>query len=261
VKKSFVYLMVLGIIMSVGIANASELMPDFANVPTGWTTDRYEPHSFSNVGTFEGRNNVLGIEINLDEGLTSRTPGYNSSFYNTQGRQLAISGVAGSTISADLWIPGSWAFASEGNARTDMWAVMTDGVAVSGYPIIGFTNYGGAPRYRVWDDATPNGWIDLGTAVAYNAWTAFLIKFTGSDYEYFINNILVYTDSTINGSTGFSATIMQAYNFDDPSIADAVAKDYSAHWSNTQPVPIPGAVWLLGSGLLGLLGLKRRILG
>jgi hypothetical protein len=26
-------------------------------------------------------------------------------------------------------------------------------------------------------------------------------------------------------------------------------------------VPIPGAVWLLGSGLLGLLGLKRRILG
>lgn len=28
-----------------------------------------------------------------------------------------------------------------------------------------------------------------------------------------------------------------------------------------QPVPIPGAVWLLGSGLLGLLGLRRRFLG
>jgi hypothetical protein len=27
------------------------------------------------------------------------------------------------------------------------------------------------------------------------------------------------------------------------------------------PVPIPGAVWLLGSGLLGLFGLKRRFLG
>ena len=24
------------------------------------------------------------------------------------------------------------------------------------------------------------------------------------------------------------------------------------------PVPIPGAVWLLGSGLVGLIGLKRR---
>ena len=29
----------------------------------------------------------------------------------------------------------------------------------------------------------------------------------------------------------------------------------------TPPVPIPGAVWLLGSGLLGLVGLKRKSLG
>lgn len=29
----------------------------------------------------------------------------------------------------------------------------------------------------------------------------------------------------------------------------------------TSPVPIPGAVWLLGSGLLGLIGLKRKFLG
>jgi hypothetical protein len=28
-----------------------------------------------------------------------------------------------------------------------------------------------------------------------------------------------------------------------------------------EAVPIPGAVWLLGSGLLGLIGLKRRFLG
>jgi hypothetical protein len=27
------------------------------------------------------------------------------------------------------------------------------------------------------------------------------------------------------------------------------------------PVPIPGAVWLLGSGLVGLIGVKRKILG
>ncbi|OPX81634.1 MAG: hypothetical protein A4E43_00627 [Methanosaeta sp. PtaB.Bin005] len=28
-----------------------------------------------------------------------------------------------------------------------------------------------------------------------------------------------------------------------------------------EAVPIPSAVWLLGSGLLGLLGLKRKFLG
>jgi hypothetical protein len=26
----------------------------------------------------------------------------------------------------------------------------------------------------------------------------------------------------------------------------------------TAPVPIPGAVWLLGSGLLALIGIRRR---
>jgi len=27
---------------------------------------------------------------------------------------------------------------------------------------------------------------------------------------------------------------------------------------DVSPVPIPGAVWLLGSGIVGLIGLKRR---
>jgi len=29
--------------------------------------------------------------------------------------------------------------------------------------------------------------------------------------------------------------------------------------TNTSPVPIPGAIWILGSGLLGLLGVRRKI--
>ena len=30
---------------------------------------------------------------------------------------------------------------------------------------------------------------------------------------------------------------------------------------DVDPVPIPGAVWLLGSGLFGLLGLRRKFRG
>ena len=34
--------------------------------------------------------------------------------------------------------------------------------------------------------------------------------------------------------------------------------DYALAWQTGAPVPIPGAVWLLGSGLIGLVAVRRR---
>lgn len=112
----------LASVAMVASANATSVMPDFSAVPTGWVTDRYEPDSFANVGTFQGRTNVLGIGIDDSDGFGSR-PGYNSTFYNTQGRKHAITGGAGSVLASDLYIPLAWSNVSNGSIRTDMWGV------------------------------------------------------------------------------------------------------------------------------------------
>lgn len=217
---------------------AAGIMPSFATLPAGWTTDRYEPASFANIGTYQGHSNVLGIGINSTTGWAAR-PGYQFTFYNTQGRGYNFSPTAGpgSALSADLFIPASWGNAANGNVRTDMWGVMVDvSSTISAYPIIGFTNYGGVPRLRVWDDDI--GWVDLATPVAYNVWTNFAIELqANSSINFYVNGALVYTDYATSNSAAFSEVIMQAYNFDDPSITGAVLAPYVAHWSNSVLVP------------------------
>ena len=238
-------------------ASASALMPDFANVPTGWTTDRYDPAAFANVGTYQGRSDVLGISISSADSLANRTAGFQSSFYNTQGKKHVVSGGASSSLAADLYIDSGWDVGSAGNVRSDMWGV-TDNAPLQ-YPIIGFTNYGGLARYRVYDQDAAGGWVDLTTTVAFGAWTSFEILFTGAAYEFYINDVNVYTDTTIGAATGFSAVIMQAYNFGDPAfLPNAFADDYTAHWSNAQVVPEPASIALVALALLGAVGATRR---
>jgi hypothetical protein len=54
-----------------------------------------------------------------------------------------------------------------------------------------------------------------------------------------------------NGFSGGSTTGVVYNSISDNVTGAWVVKDYN-------PVPIPGAVWLLGSGLVGLAGLRRK---
>jgi hypothetical protein len=249
-------------------ANAAELMPDFSTAPAGWTVDRYAPDSFSNVGTYQGATNVLGIGIGAN-GAAANRGGESDQFYDTQGEGYIISGAAGDSLSADVYIPASWLNASNGAVRTDMWGVMTDSTStISDYPIMGFTNEGtgGYVGFQVWDDtlnAGNGGWMELGASGNTNSWNALSIDFTGTDFLYFLNGVQVYDQSNTFGSVDFSEVIMQAYNFDDPAnFPSAVADPYTAYWANADsvPVPEPGTIALLlsGLGLAAFFGYRRR---
>ena len=261
-----------------GSAQAVDITPSLALGATGWSTDRYDPSSFANVGNFAGRNNVLGIGISTADGRAVR-PSYfgESSFYNVQGKIQAITGGAGSTLAADLYIENSWSNSENGNVRTDLWGGTTDDTRSStnmydhrvGYPRIGFTNYGtGGARLRVSDDSVDGGWVNLNTTVNYGSWVGLSMTYTGSSIVYAVNGATVYTDNSIDDDStvpvGFSDVYLQAYNFNDTAantlVPGAFGGNYTVHWTNAmaQPVPEPETYALMLAGLIGVGVVARR---
>lgn len=71
----------------------------------------------------------------------------------------------------------------------------------------------------------------------------------GAGSELF-NNFVVGNDSNLAGYYGLDGNVWTGAYIDNTSVFQVMA--------DTSEVPVPGAVWLLGSGLFGLAGLKRR---
>ena len=229
----------------------------------GWTTDRYEPASWSNVGPYQGRDDVLGIGINDTTNSVNRPGGQQGVFYNTQGRQIGVTGGTGDSIAADLFLDASWANSQRGFVRTDLWGrsagATEDGVS---YPIIGFTNFDtpGA-RLRVFDSQV--GWINLGIDLTslYGTWVALEIEAVATGYEFFVNGTLVSTDNTLGSAGGgFTRGFLQAYNFNESSVGVSQNPAYIAHWSDpvSNAVPVPGTLALTGLALTLLAATGRR---
>jgi|CXWL01.1.fsa_nt_gi hypothetical protein len=252
------------LLCSVAAVSAAPVALTFAGAPAGWTVDRYAPATFTDVGTYQGRQDVLEIGISANDGFANRPAAYQSSFYNTQGKSSGITGGAGDSLTASLYVSSSWADSSLGARRTDMWGVMSDSAAaVAGYPIIGYTNEGGNSfvGFRTWDD-TAGLWHNLANTVVYDGWNELSIAFTGAAYEYSINGVLADIIAADVSALNFQSVIMQAYNFiGDPTWANVNANDYAAHWTTAAAaaqLSAPNSLALASVGLIGLGVTSRR---
>lgn len=200
-------------------------------MPNTWYVDRYAPAGFQKE-FFDG-DNRLKHSISTSDAALNRPPGQQGTFYNTQGRKYDLNNPVYTSISADLYIASDW---QTNHRRADMWATMGDNFnVITRYPIIGFANTTGSnPTWRVWTNSF--GWINLPDppGFSYGNWYNLRIELTPVSFNYYIDGLLVYTDTDIAGSTKFLNMIIQAYNFGDPTLPPAqyALESYDVYWDN-----------------------------
>lgn len=191
--------------------------------PGTWYTDRYPPFGF--VSAVFGGGNRLKHSIDASACETCRGGGFNSAFYNTQGRKYDLP-AATTRMTIDLYVPSGWATTQRRMAG--FWGTGFDsGNAVSAYPIIEFTSTldgSGVPRFRSYNSNT-GLWTDMGlpTGFVYDDWYTLEIERVGNNWEYTVGDLqssFVETDSV-----RIANVILQGHN-------NLAGVTYDIYWDN-----------------------------
>ncbi|WP_235905074.1 PEP-CTERM sorting domain-containing protein, partial [Tautonia marina] len=188
------------------------------------------------------RNGVLAQSISESDSASKRPSGYSSTFYDTQGRKYDLQ--AGTvTLAIDLFVPSS----STGRLA-GLWATAFDSNnVVSKYPIIEFAKTTSASNgtFRIWKDTA---WEEVGGFTNENQWYRIGFSLVGNSLQYYVNNSLVFTDTSVNGSLGFGNVILQGHN---------AGSNYTIYWDNlsASAVAVPEPSTLVGGTMAAMLGL------
>jgi len=241
----------------------TDVSPNLATtVPSQFYTDRYAPTIFQLANGVHGRNDVLQLQAGTD--AANRPNGQQGAFYNTQGMKTDVNTTGSWLFQSDLYVLGAWGSANNGYVRTDIWATATDDVGFSNpshYPIVGFTNYGGAARFRGWD-VNGGGWQDYTNTINYNSWNTLGMGFNAgtNTFSYYVNGALAGSVVGSNTSTGVANVMYQSYNFNDPALQISGNPNETVNWSNTSSsvVPEPSTYALMAFGLAGLFAARRK---
>jgi hypothetical protein len=229
----------------------SPVVTGSSQAPGVWYTDRYAPAGFASPVFFDGDNRLLH-SISAADGADNRPGSFSGAFYNTQGRKYDLE-AATVKMSIDLYIPADWA--TTGARMAGFWGTAVDATdAVSAYPIVEFTSDAATPRFRAWE---ANGtWIDMGlpSGFAYDSWqTLEIAKLASGEFKYTVGDLTATTTMMGPASVEIANVILQGHN-------SQAGVSYDIHWDNlsTSLVPEPASLAMVGSGLLGLIAVRRR---
>lgn len=207
----------------------------------------------------QGSANWATVLTFSDPALTGTTAYAHASFYLNGGLAsysdpLAAGAIGNSTVGASIYIGGTTVFSVLGQLTSRNGAIITDdkrlGLALNGvYQMDPTSSLSGTFSFDI-----P---FTFGTPFLMNAsLTAFTQAMASAPGD------LASAYSNF-GSSGYWGGISDVHLADGTVLSGySLASDSGFDWSNAYPtaapVPVPAALWLFGSGLLGLIGVARR---
>ena len=198
-------------------ATASAATPPFSYGGLNWEVDRYNADNYTFPVSYQGRTDVMQIDLGPNGYADNRPGPFTSQFYSTQGIKAAT-GLPGGEgfVSVDLFVPAAWNFnatstvdgSHQGNnygnfTSVGLWGQINDSSAVTqGFPILRFRNAGEVAGNYIygWNDNLGQNIPSAGAVVNYNGWNTFRIEYRGDSYRYYLNGVLVAQQTLVNGS-------------------------------------------------------------